>query len=84
VDATDDELFDAIARNDRSALGTLYDRHAGVVFMLAMHLVGERQRAEDLIHDLFLDLARAARMRRHVGHVLRWLITQVMERTHPR
>jgi RNA polymerase sigma-70 factor, ECF subfamily len=81
VDATDQELFAAIARNDRSALGALYDRHARVVFALALHVIGERQKAEDLIHDLFLDLARAARGGHRIDRVLRWLVTEVMDRT---
>ena len=78
---TDDELFLAIARNDRSALGALYDRHAAVVFTVAHHVIGARQPAEDLLHDIFLDLARAARACRQVGPVLRWLVMQVFERT---
>lgn len=77
---TDDELFDAIARNDRSALGALYDRHAAIVFTVAHHVIGERQRAEDVLHDIFLDLARSARRCMPVGPILRWLVTQVFER----
>jgi RNA polymerase sigma-70 factor (ECF subfamily) len=78
---TDDELFAAMARNDRAALGALYDRHAAVVFTVAHHLIGERQRAEDLLHDIFLDLARRARTATRVGPILRWLVLQVFERT---
>jgi RNA polymerase sigma-70 factor, ECF subfamily len=78
---SDDELFEAMARNERDALAQLYDRHARVVYAVALHVIGERQRAEDLIHDLFLDLARAARHGRQIGHVLRWLVLQVFERT---
>ena len=78
---TDDELFAAIARNDRSALGALYDRHAAIVFTVAQHVIGARQPAEDLLHDIFLDLARAARACTQVGPILRWLVMQVFERT---
>jgi RNA polymerase sigma-70 factor (ECF subfamily) len=78
---TDDELFAAIARNDRAALGALYDRHAAIVLTVAHHVIGERQQAEDLLHDIFLELARIARSCRRVGPVLRWLVMQVFERT---
>jgi RNA polymerase sigma-70 factor (ECF subfamily) len=78
---SDEELYEAMGRDERAALGELYDRHARVVYAVAVHVIGERQRAEDLIHDLFLDLARAARRGCAIGHVLRWLVLQVFERT---
>jgi hypothetical protein len=80
---TDDDLFAAIARNDRDALGALYDRHSRIVFALALHVIGDRQRSEDLLHDLFLDLVHRARAHDRIGQPLRWLVTQVFERTRP-
>jgi RNA polymerase sigma-70 factor (ECF subfamily) len=77
---TDDELLDAIERGQNEALGVLYDRHAAVLFTLAVHLVGSRARAEDIVHDIFLDLARAARRRDpDLNHALRWLVLRVFQ-----
>jgi RNA polymerase sigma-70 factor (ECF subfamily) len=80
-DATDNELLAAIARGDNEALAALYDRHAAVLFTLALHVLGgDRVRAEDLVHDIFLDLSRAAR--RHdpmLYHALRWLVLRIFD-----
>ena len=79
-DATDDDLLTAIARVQNEALGVLYDRHAAVLFTLAVHLTGSRPRAEDIVHDIFLDLARAARRRDPQLHpVLRWLVLRIFQ-----
>ena len=77
--STDSELFAAIARGDPDAVGGLYDRHASIVFALALHVVGDRARAEELVHDTFLALVRAAQAGLPVRHVLRWLIVKVVE-----
>jgi len=78
---TDDAaLYAALARGDPSALAALYDRHAGVVFRLALHAEHrDLQRAEDRVHDVFLALARAARRGTPILHVLRWLVVRVFE-----
>lgn len=81
TDDTDDAaLFAALSRGDHRALDTLYDRHAPILFTLAIHLVGERTRAEDLLHDVFLDFARAARVpEAKCSNVLRWLVLRLFE-----
>ena len=79
-DPTDDELLAAIERGENQALGVLYDRHAAVLFTLAVHLAGNRTRGEDIVHDIFLDLARAARRRDpQLRHALRWLVLRVFQ-----
>ncbi|HUJ61144.1 MAG TPA: sigma factor [Kofleriaceae bacterium] len=70
-------LYAALERGERDALGTLYDRHAAIVFAVALHLVGDRARAEDVVHDVFLDLARAARAHAPIRNVLRHLVLRV-------
>jgi RNA polymerase sigma-70 factor, ECF subfamily len=70
-----------MSRGDRDALEVLYDRHARTLFALAMQLVQERTRAEDLLHDTFLDLARHAREKRAASPpVLRWLVQRLFAR----
>ncbi|MGF1513449.1 MAG: sigma-70 family RNA polymerase sigma factor [Elainellaceae cyanobacterium] len=54
---TDARLWRAIARGDTDALGTLYDRHAGLVYGIAIKILGNAQEAEDLAQDIFLKLA---------------------------
>lgn len=47
----DDQLMAALVRGERDALGTLYDRHAGVLLAIAVRLIGSRAQAEELLHD---------------------------------
>jgi RNA polymerase sigma-70 factor, ECF subfamily len=49
-----------VARGDRTAFGTFYDRFAPLVFSLAMRLVQERSAAEDLLQEVFLQIWREA------------------------
>lgn len=64
VDAADDAddvaLVGAIAAGDRAALGALYDRHGSLLLALALRIVRDRREAEDLLHDVFLELWRSA------------------------
>lgn len=81
---TDDTLLlEALSRGDRAALEQLYDRHAGVLYAFALHLVEDRTRAEDLLHDTFVDLNRLARQLRAQAErppVLRWLVLRLFAR----
>src|SRR5689334_2426790 len=84
--ATDDaeldaELVAAIARGDRGALASLYDRHAGVLLGLAMRIVRERREAEDLLHDVFLEVWRSAKdFDPKRGRVRTWLAIRMRSR----
>jgi RNA polymerase sigma-70 factor (ECF subfamily) len=53
---TDAELLAALAVDPSSALGTLYDRYAGLVYGLAMRVLGTPAEAEDLTQEIFLTL----------------------------
>lgn len=55
---SDASLCLALRAGESQALGTLYDRHAGLVYSLALQLLGNSQEAEDLTQDIFLILAR--------------------------
>ncbi len=50
----------ALAEGDRSALGLLYDRHAPVMLALAERILGNRREAEDLLHDVFVEVWKHA------------------------
>ncbi len=55
---TDAELIVALSRGQTAVLGALYDRHAGLVYGLALSVLGDAQEAEDLTQDIFLTLAK--------------------------
>jgi len=52
----DAELLAALAVDRTRALGALYDRHAGLVYGLAMKILGSQPEAEDLTQEIFLSL----------------------------
>jgi RNA polymerase sigma-70 factor (ECF subfamily) len=53
---TDAELLAALAVDQSSALGALYDRYSGLVYGLAMRILGAPSEAEDLTQEIFLTL----------------------------
>jgi RNA polymerase sigma-70 factor, ECF subfamily len=55
----DAELYQALQSGQTQALGVLYDRHAGLVYSLALKTLGNTQEAEDLAQDIFLNLSRS-------------------------
>ena len=57
---TDAELYLALKAGRDQAFGTIYDRHAGLVYGLALKILGNPQEAEDLTQDVFLHLARSS------------------------
>jgi RNA polymerase sigma-70 factor (ECF subfamily) len=57
---TDAELFLALKSGDSNALGVLYDRHASLVYGLALKILSSAQEAEDLVQDIFLNLAKCS------------------------
>jgi len=82
--ATDDDdvaLVTAMAGGDRDALAALYDRYASYLLALAMRVLKHRGEAEDLLHDVFLEVWRSARdydPRR--GRVRTWLVIRMRSR----
>lgn len=59
-DREDAALVLAIAAGDRDALAALYDRHAGALLGVGIRMLGQRREAEDLTHDVFLEVWRRA------------------------
>jgi RNA polymerase sigma-70 factor (ECF subfamily) len=50
---SDEILIARVARGDRTALGTLYDRHAASVMGICLKIIGERAAAEDVLQETF-------------------------------
>ncbi len=79
--ATDELLARALAAGDPDALAQVYDRHGGLVYSLSLRLLRNTHDAEELLHDVFLQLWRKARtidLRR--GSVAAFLVTVTRNR----
>ncbi|NJK39799.1 MAG: sigma-70 family RNA polymerase sigma factor [Oscillatoriales cyanobacterium RM2_1_1] len=55
---SDIELWQALQQGQMAALGTLYDRHVGLVYSIALKTTRNTQDAEDLAQGIFLRLAQ--------------------------
>jgi RNA polymerase sigma-70 factor (ECF subfamily) len=75
------DLVAAMARGEERAASELYDRHAAVVYGLALRMVGEAADAEEVVLDAFSQAWRdAARYDTSRGSVTGWLTTIVRTR----
>jgi RNA polymerase sigma-70 factor (ECF subfamily) len=77
----DAALIGAIAQGDREALARLYGRYGGSLLAIAQRILSDRREAEDLLHDVFLEVWR------HAGHydaargsVRAWLLMRMRSR----
>lgn len=57
--SSDASLWLALKAGQTDALGTLYDRHSGLVYGIALKVLGQTQEAEDLTQDIFVKLAHS-------------------------
>ena len=60
VEVEDEILVRRVAAGDGRALGTLYDRYAGLVYGAGTRYLGDRGLAEDLVQDVFASVWRNA------------------------
>ena len=79
--ARDAELVQEMARGKTDALAELYDLHAPVMLALAHRILGSKNDAEDLVHDVFLEAwRRAADYDADRGTVRAWLVLRTRSR----
>src|SRR6185369_9915145 len=72
----DDALLQAISQGDESALAALYDRYRLILFGLILRILHDRQEAEDVLQEAFLQVwRRAADFNESRGRVFTWLVT---------
>jgi len=71
---SDLSLLRSIANGDRNALGTLFARHKERVFRFALAIAKDRSLADDVVSDVFLDVARHASSFEGRSQVSTWLL----------
>jgi len=79
--ANDVELLKAIAARDEAALAQLYDGYRVILFGLLMRILSNREEAEDVLQEVFLQVwRRAADFDENRGRPFTWLVTLARSR----
>ena len=75
AEPSDVALLHGLLRRDEAALAALYERYAGLVYTLALRIVGDRDLAGEVLQDVFLRCwEHAQTFQSHRGHVAGWLL----------
>jgi RNA polymerase sigma-70 factor (ECF subfamily) len=78
----DADLAVVLAAGNQDALLELYDRYAGLAYAVAMRVLGDPGRAEDVVQEAFLKIwTNAAGFDPKKGSLRTWLITAVRNRS---
>jgi RNA polymerase sigma-70 factor (ECF subfamily) len=82
ADPEDDAaLVAGVVSGSVEALAALYDRHAASMLGVAARVLGDRRDAEDLLHDVFLEVwSRSASYEPKRASVRAWLLVKVRSR----
>jgi RNA polymerase sigma-70 factor (ECF subfamily) len=79
----DQRLVERVQGRDEAALGELYDRWSDRVYAVALHLVGDRDGAEEVVEKAFSQVwTEAGRYHTASGSVETWII--LIARSHAR
>lgn len=70
---SDPELVISTRDGDMAALSVVYQRHSRALMAVAYRLLGSPERAEDVLHDVFVGLPEALRKYDERGTLLPWL-----------
>jgi len=74
--ASDLDLMTRICTGDTGALAELYDQYGGRVYALAITILGDEMRAQEVTQDTFMKIWHNARQYRHdEGRFVAWLLT---------
>jgi RNA polymerase sigma-70 factor (ECF subfamily) len=80
-DVHDIALLKAIVAKDEAALAKLYDRYRVILFGLLMRILNNREEAEDVLQEVFLQVwRRAADFDENRGRPFTWLVTLTRSR----
>lgn len=78
---SDVELLKAIVRQDETALAELYDRYRVILFGLLIRILNNRDEAEDVLQEVFLQVWRQAKdFDENRGRPFTWLVTLARSR----
>lgn len=81
VARTDADLFDRIRAGDAAAFAEFYDRHAGLLFGVAIKVLAHEAEAEEVFQDACVAIwERAPQYEPSAGHPLGWAVTIVRNR----
>jgi RNA polymerase sigma-70 factor (ECF subfamily) len=81
VDKGDVTLISGAAGGDRDCLAALYDRYAPALLAIGRRILGDRREAEDLLHDVFIEVWRqAGDYDESRGSVRGWLLMRMRSR----
>ena len=70
----DAQLLQDIVLGNQVAFSTLYDRHAGLVFSVALRMMSDREEARDVVQQVFLKVLQKAKLYcPTMGRVVSWL-----------
>ena len=73
---SDNELLAAVSRGDEQALAVIYDRYRLILFGLILRILHDRQEAEDVLQETFLQVwRRAGDFDATRGRAFTWLVT---------
>ncbi len=75
------ELLAAMARGEKTALARLYDQLSGPLYALAFRVLNDASEAQDVIHDVFLQMwHKAGAYENERGTVFTWAATLTRNR----
>ena len=78
----DSAVVARIARGEDSALSTLYDRYAVLLYTLGMRILRSVQDSEDIVQEVFTQVwTKAGTYQPERGSVYTWLVTMMRKRT---
>jgi RNA polymerase sigma-70 factor, ECF subfamily len=79
--AIDPALLASVAKGDQQAFSQLYDHSSTLLYTLAFRILGNREEADDLLQDVYLEVWRKV-VRYDVGRgtPIAWLITLTRSR----
>jgi len=77
----DAQLMQRVARGDRDAFATLYDRFSRPLYSTALRIVQDSAEAQDIVHDAFITIwEKAAAFQTARGTAFSWGVTLVRNR----